>query len=234
MGRIKHIFSIKKISVISIIALVIGIVLCYFSCGNTRIYIDDNYANVESEEKNINIETVPESTIDHLAIDDSLENIEVNNDIQETIEETEDASNFEEEIQIELVSYFTSEEIIMVAQTLWAECRGITNTTEKACVVWTIVNRVDAGDSDTISGVLRKPHQFAWRSDLSYTDELYDLAEDVLMRWNLEKNGYSDVGRVLPKDYLWFRGDGNHNYFRNQYEGNFDIWDYSLPSPYDD
>ena len=53
------------------------------------------------------------------------------------------------------------------------------------------------------------------------------LAEDVLHRW------YNDSeGRVLPGEYLWFQGDGKHNWFRNAYKGG-DIWDYSATSPYE-
>ena len=45
------------------------------------------------------------------------------------------------------------------------------------------------------------------------------MVKDVLHRWNDEKHGETDVGRVLPSDYLWFRGDGKHNHFRNSYNG---------------
>lgn len=46
------------------------------------------------------------------------------------------------------------------------------------------------------------------------------------------KDGETDTGRVLPSDYLWFSGDGKHNYFRNAYKGG-ETWDWSLPSPYE-
>lgn len=38
--------------------------------------------------------------------------------------------------------------------------------------------------------------------------------------------------RGVPSDYLWFSGDGKHNYFRNAYKGG-ETWDWSLPSPYE-
>ena len=62
-------------------------------------------------------------------------------------------------------------------------------------------------------------------------DEIKALCEDVLTRWYAEKAGETDVGRVLPSDYMWFTGDGEHNYFRNAYEGG-KTWDWSLQSPY--
>ena len=41
------------------------------------------------------------------------------------------------------------------------------------------------------------------------------------------------AGRVLPKEYLFFGGDGTHNYFRTKWDGGT-VWDWSLPSPYEE
>lgn len=131
------------------------------------------------------------------------------------------------------VQYYTEEEVIMVAKVLYHECRGIPSDTEKACVAWTICNRVDAGYGSTISRVVTAHGQFAYGHYTPVWDELYDLAKDVLTRWNHEKNGAFNVGRVLPKDYLWYSGDGRHNYFRNHYNAAYGYWDYSIESPYD-
>lgn len=126
----------------------------------------------------------------------------------------------------------TEEEIEIVAKILYRECRGIKSKTEQACVVWTMCNRVDAGYADTIKAVATAEDQYAWYPDTPVWDELYELAEDVLVRWSKESAGYEDVGRVLPNDYLWFSGDGKHNNFRNQYKGGT-RWDYSLETPYE-
>ena len=40
------------------------------------------------------------------------------------------------------------------------------------------------------------------------------------------------VGRVLPKEYLYFTGDGVHNYFTTEWQGG-QTWDWSLESPYE-
>lgn len=131
------------------------------------------------------------------------------------------------------MQFYTEDEVVMVAKVLYDECRGIPSDTEKACVVWTICNRVDAGYGETISQVVTAKGQFAYRRNAPVLDELYELAEDVLHRWNLERNGEIDVGRVLPHDYYWYSGDGKHNYFRNDYQGYAEYWDYSLYSPYE-
>lgn len=124
----------------------------------------------------------------------------------------------------EKATYYEESDIELLAKLMYRECRGIPSTTQKACVAWTVLNRVDEYGK-TIFEVVTAPNQFAY--------ELYALAEDVLTRWNDERNGDEDVGRVLPTDYLWFSGDGKFNYFRNAYKGNFSIWDYSLTSPYE-
>jgi hypothetical protein len=120
----------------------------------------------------------------------------------------------------------------MAAKVLYNECRGVASITNQACVVWTICNRVDAGYAETVSEVITQPYQFSYNPNAPVWDELYELATDVLDRWNKEKNGEEDVGRVLPSDYLWFSGAGTHNNFRNAFRGGT-RWDYSFPSPYE-
>lgn len=60
---------------------------------------------------------------------------------------------------------------------------------------------------------------------------LYDLAMDMLGRWQREKAGETGVGRVLSSDYCFFRGEGRHNCFQVEYEGD-PTWDWRLESPY--
>ena len=131
-----------------------------------------------------------------------------------------------------LGNHYTEQDIIDIAKVLYRECGCLPSDTEKACVAWTVLNRVDE-DNATIYKTVRKPNQFAFRESSPVTDALYALAKDVLDRWSAEKDGATDVGRVLPREYLWFYGDGRHNYFRNAFSGNYKIWDYSMPSPYE-
>ena len=58
------------------------------------------------------------------------------------------------------------------------------------------------------------------------------MATDVVTRWLLEKEGFEEVGRVLPNDYLFFGGDGKQNWFRKKFKSNGVFWDWSLESPY--
>lgn len=127
---------------------------------------------------------------------------------------------------------WTDEEVTVLAKMVWGEARGVPSDTEKAAVVWCVLNRVDQGYGSIIT-VVTTPNQFiGYRKNNQLDDELITLCIDVLTRWYAEKDGQVDVGRVLPKDYLWFSGDGSRNHFRNAYRGG-DRWDWSLPSPYE-
>lgn len=61
--------------------------------------------------------------------------------------------------------------------------------------------------------------------------EMVGVVEDVLERWSAERSGAGDVGRVLPREFLYFSGDGVCNCFTTAYSGG-DVWDWSLYNPY--
>lgn len=131
----------------------------------------------------------------------------------------------------ELKQYYTENDVNLIAKVLYTECRGLP-TVEQACVAWVVLNRVDNGGyGSSISAVVTAPSQFAYYSGTPVAQTQYNIALDVLTRWNLEKNGQSDVGRVLPSNYLYFHGDGRHNYFKTSVNSG-SYWDYSLPNPY--
>jgi hypothetical protein len=131
-----------------------------------------------------------------------------------------------------IVIYYTDNDAVDIAKVLYRECRGVPSVTEQACVAWTILNRVDNNNA-SIHDVVSSPHQFAFSENTPVDETLLNLAYDVLERWNSEKNGETNVGRVLPESYLWFEGHSGHNYFRNRYDGDFTVWSYSLESPYE-
>ena len=141
---------------------------------------------------------------------------------------------------------YTSSDATICAKIMYNEGRGLKSKTELACIVWTILNRVDAGYGSTIQKVALAKNQFAYtagaKTTSDYGYDLVALAKDVMDRWSKEKAGFSNVGRVLPKGYTWYYGDGKHNYFFNNY-AKFTAcvkarryvgggWNYSLKSPY--
>lgn len=167
--------------------------------------------------------------------DDSTEDTEPaieteTSEIEDVVETTPPAETTAEESTH--IQYYTEQDVIDIAKVLYRECRGIESDTEKACVVWTILNRVDTYSSNVYS-VVREANQYAFSENTPVWDELVELARDVLERWNFEKNGEECVGRVLPKEYLYFEGDGTHNYFKDNHVYPCNIWNYSIESPYE-
>lgn len=133
----------------------------------------------------------------------------------------------------EIPLQYTEQDVSLLAKVAFCEARGIKSKTEIACVMWTILNRCDKGYG-TIRAIVTAPNQFSYYASAptisGHGYDLKALARDVLYRWSKEKSGATDVGRVLPKEYLYFTGDGVHNYFRNKASKR---WNYSLPTPYE-
>lgn len=124
------------------------------------------------------------------------------------------------------------EEARILAKLLYRECRGVKDTAQQAAVAWVVLNRVNNENyPDTVYGVVSQRHQFAWSPNTPVTDELYELALDVLIRWRLEQQGHENVGRVIPEDYIYFAGNGTINRFRTEYRGG-SYWKWRLESPY--
>lgn len=128
------------------------------------------------------------------------------------------------------------EDIRTCAKLVWGEARGIKSDAEKAAVIWCVLNRLDSGRyGDSIYEVITAPYQFTgYRAGNPVTDELYELAKDVLTRYELEKMGKEEVGRTLPKEYEFFVGYDGRNWFRKTYRDPDPRWDWSLPDPYEE
>ncbi len=128
----------------------------------------------------------------------------------------------------------TNLEIEMLAKTVWGEARGCSKLQQSA-VVWCVLNRVDAGRG-TIAQVITAPGQFhGYHKSFPVEEEIEALVKDVVYRWMLEKAGCGNVGRTLPSDYLYFYANrsGTENVFRDKFDGNYNIWDWSYWNPYE-
>lgn len=119
----------------------------------------------------------------------------------------------------------------MLAKLVYREARGVKSECEQACVIWTVLNRIDDPRWGSDIHDVLVPGQFAYIEDTPCEDEFYDLAVHVLTQWELEKLGYESE-RVLPKEYVYFHGARGHNWFKIT-EKSKDYWDYSLPNPYE-
>lgn len=123
-------------------------------------------------------------------------------------------------------------EMNVLARVVYLEARGVKSKAEQAGVIWCILNRVDSDKyPDDITKVATARHQFAYSKTAPVKDRLKELARDVVTRWLLEKCGIENVGRTLPKNYLYFAGRRGHNWFRPSFRCR-DYWDWSLSNPY--
>ena len=127
--------------------------------------------------------------------------------------------------------YYNENSAEALARLMWAEGRGIKSDTEKAAIAWVVINRVEAGYG-TLWQVITAPNQFAYRDGDPVDPALYELAKDVLIRWDMERCGFEDVGRVLPREYCWFAGWDGRNWFRDAYK-NGNVWNWAWATPYE-
>lgn len=127
---------------------------------------------------------------------------------------------------------YNCEDVNALCKLVYGEARGCT-IEKQAAVVWCILNRVDDERfPDTILEVVKQPSQFfGYKENFPVLPEIQEIVVDVLDRWAAEKSGVEDVGRVLPKEYLYFSGDGKQNYFTIEYNSR-NVWDWSLYNPY--
>ena len=133
--------------------------------------------------------------------------------------------------EVEVITWVDPEEVELIGRTIWGEAGGVTSTAERAAVAWCILNRVDTY-GQTIKEVVTAPNQFyGYRTKGECPEEHLDLAADVLERYYAEKRGEANVGRVLPKEYLYFTGDGQRNHFTSEWRGT-SHWNWSLDDPY--
>ena len=220
------------------------IVFISFTCSSTYEKEKDiHLIPIREAEKPVEYEDPVSTVIDiseHIVDIDTLENpTEFEGSMvlsfikKEQQEEKEQEK--ESEVDIPNIEKKYKDEIPYIARTVWGEARGCSKT-EQAAVIWCILNRVDSSIRympDNIIDVVTQKHQFlGYVKTFPVTKKIRELVIDVLTRWEMEKAGVENVGRVLPPEYMWFHGDGRHNHFRDSYRGG-NRWDWSLDSPYE-
>ena len=155
----------------------------------------------------------------------------------------DDLAGVDKEAEGYAARLYTDADAEALAQMAWGECRGVADLTagggivsaeyQQACTMWAVLNRYDAGfDGDSIAEIVAAPKQFhGYSAAHPVSEELLALSYDVLERWQAEKTGAAEVGRVLPAEYVFFVGDGKNNYFCAEY-GSDAFYTWELPDPY--
>ncbi len=109
---------------------------------------------------------------------------------------------------------FDDEAAVLLAKMAYGEYRG-NDDRQVTMTMWCVLNRVDSPlYPDTIAKVVNQPSQFMGYSPYNPVDaRLYELAVQTLKLWEAEK---LEGERTLPKEYLYFSGNGEVNIYRTQ------------------
>lgn len=115
---------------------------------------------------------------------------------------------------------FTEEDIKICAQVLYGEAKDCSQE-EQMLVIWCICNRVDSENSyfpNTIIEVATQAGQFhGYASNNPILPQLYEVAREVLECWDIGEEALVYPPYSASSNYLYFYGDGYHNWFREEY-----------------
>lgn len=116
---------------------------------------------------------------------------------------------------------YTDAEADMLARLVLREAGGCSEE-EQRLVVWTVFQRVDSTSYDfrnmnTITDVVTAPYQFAYDETAPIKDDIRRMCEAELEKWATggAPPTVEPYAPTLP--YLFFEGDGYHNWFRAEW-----------------
>lgn len=101
----------------------------------------------------------------------------------------------------------------ILSQVVCTESADLPTREERMAVAWCVLNRVDSEQfPDTVWEVVNQPGQFS----------LYSLENEIdpdIYRecWYVAAGHITGSERSLPEEYVFYQGDGKHNYFRKEY-----------------
>lgn len=123
--------------------------------------------------------------------------------------------------ETEKKTLYTEEDIVYICKTVAGEAL-ICSREEQALVVWTILNRVDAQGvfrhQNTIEDVVLHKGAFdGYHPDNEYPEEIRTLVVEELDKWCEGEEAPTLKPYTTDNTYLYFEGDGRHNWFRTDY-----------------
>lgn len=115
-----------------------------------------------------------------------------------------------------IVLPYTVHEVELVSKAVWGEARGC-SLEEQALVVWCICNRADERNQ-SIAEVVTAPYQFqGYCADNPVEEDIRALVVQVLNQWAAGEEALVLEPYATTSEYLYFWGDGEHNWFREEY-----------------
>lgn len=118
--------------------------------------------------------------------------------------------------EVEPTAKYSSYEVTLLCQTVWGEARGCSRE-EQMLVVWCICNRADSSGK-SIEQVVLQPNQFyGYNPEHPVTNEIREVVYEVLDAWSRNETALVYEPYATSPNYLYFSGDGVHNWFREEY-----------------
>ena len=112
---------------------------------------------------------------------------------------------------------YNAYEVALVAQTVWGEGRACSKE-EWMLIVWCICNRADAYDMSIEEVVLAKNQFHGYNPSNPIDKEIVATVVEVLDAWESGEEALIHEPYATTSDYLFFYGDGKHNWFREEWK----------------
>lgn len=107
-------------------------------------------------------------------------------------------------------------EVDMLAKTVWGEARDCAPE-EQELVIWCILNRAKDWNM-SVESVITAPNQFGgYSATYPVSPKIRELCQSVVDRWERGEKALIFPPFATSSNYKWFRGDGRHNWFREEY-----------------
>ena len=108
--------------------------------------------------------------------------------------------------------------MVTLYRMVWGEGRGVSRNEQKL-IVWTVLNRLDSGRyGRSIRAVVTARGQFVgYRSRHPVTDPIRNVVIAVLEAWDRGEQAKVYPPFARTPNYLYFHGDGRHNWFRDRF-----------------
>ena len=113
---------------------------------------------------------------------------------------------------------WTYHDVDLLSRMVWGEGRGVSRNEQKL-IVWTALNRVDHRNyPNTIAGVVWARGQFVgYSSRHPVTVAIRQMTMEVLEAWDRGEQAKVYPPFARTPNYLYFHGDGRHNWFRETF-----------------
>ena len=113
---------------------------------------------------------------------------------------------------------YSEADIALLCKMAWGEARGCAPA-EQALCVWTPLNRLDNGGfGSSIEEIVTAERQFiGYAPENPVTEEIRAVVVAVLEAWVAGEPAPALPPYAETGDYLFFSGDGRHNYFRESW-----------------